>query len=60
MGQILTNINVRGHLSTFRAENTTESWIFNTKNNDRTLPIDKCKTTLKNQENDFFIQKLIK
>ena len=39
LGQILTkNLDYRGHLSTFRAENTPKSGPFKAKNNAQTLP----------------------
>ena len=50
----------RGHLSTFRAENTPESWSFKAKNNAQTTP-EQLQTNFQNvQKTTFFGPKMVK
>ena len=55
VGHILTqNLNYRGHLWSFEAENTPQSGSFKVENNAQTLPSTTPKQLLKSPENDFF------
>ena len=60
-GQILTqNFDFRGHISTFRAENTAKSGHFKAKNNAQTTSEHLQNNFQKVQETTFLTQKLVK
>ena len=60
-GQILTKFfDFRGHLSTFRAENTPKSWPFKAKNNAQTTS-EELQTNFQNvQKTAFLGPKMVK
>ena len=60
-GQILTqNFDFRGHISTFRAENTPESGPFKTENNAQTTSEHLQNNFLKVQKTTFLAPKMVK